>query len=92
MNEIDEVWQEFWIDYVFEGKEPTLDQIKAELFDYHNFMSEAAKVYDAVTHGRISKPNTKAEAVIGVYEDCLNESIRDAVDDMVESYFGETGL
>ncbi|MFG1857558.1 hypothetical protein ACGFJT_37390 [Actinomadura geliboluensis] len=35
-----------------------LDQVKRELHDYHQLLQKIPKVYDEITGGRISKPNT----------------------------------
>jgi len=56
----------FWRQVYPEGM--TAEQIKAELTDFHYLMGEAAKVYMAVTGGRISKTNTEASAVIAEFE------------------------
>jgi hypothetical protein len=32
--DVDEVWRDVWIARVFKGREPTIDQIKRELFEY----------------------------------------------------------
>lgn len=73
-DEVERVWREFWFPVVtrrthLPGPYLDLDQIKRELYDYYNFMDEAARVYDAVTDGRISKVNTKASEVIREFEE-----------------------
>ncbi len=50
-----------------------LEQIKKELSDYHDLMTEAGSVYYEITEGRVSKPNTTADAVLSVYEDMRQE-------------------
>lgn len=67
--EIDAVYDEFWRELVEERGELKLSRIKAELFDYRNLLHEVALVYETVTGGRISKPNTSASAVLAEYED-----------------------
>ena len=32
--DVDRVWRDVWIARVFEGREPTMDQVKRELFEY----------------------------------------------------------
>ncbi len=46
-----------------------LDHLKRELVDYSTVLGEVSRVYDHVTHGNISKPNTSAEDVISVSDD-----------------------
>jgi len=59
---------DFWSNIVYpEGATP--EQIQAELTDYITILNEVSIVYDHVTGGRISKPNTLSGAVIGEFED-----------------------
>lgn len=67
--EVERVWEEFWRDIVTDHGEPNLDLIKRELFDYHTALHEVPKVYDAITHGRFTKPNTTAQVIL----DCVEE-------------------
>ena len=60
--------KDFWTNWVYpEGANP--EQIQNELLDYKNFLEETAKVYDYVTNGRITKQNTIAREVIGVFDE-----------------------
>jgi hypothetical protein len=87
-SEVEKDWQEFWLTWTFsEGY--TLNDIKAELCDYHMFLQEVAKVYSAVTADRVSKPNTKAEAVIGEYQAVLSDLIDEAVGEATEDLRAE---
>lgn len=40
-----------------------------------------SKVYDHITWGRISKPNTKAEAVIAVVNDIVTDLVNDSIEE-----------
>jgi len=71
---IEQVWREVWEPIVAPKGVLELQPIMAELYDYYVFMGEVSKVYDACTGGRISKPNTKAEAVIAVIGDFYAET------------------
>ena len=33
-GDVDEVWRDVWIARVFEGREPTMEQVKRELYQY----------------------------------------------------------
>jgi hypothetical protein len=79
--EVEESFQTFWKPIICPNGELDLEQVKKELFDYHNIMMEVSKVDDEITGGRISKPNTRADAVIAVYEDRVNELIEEALKD-----------
>jgi hypothetical protein len=74
-------FEEFWKGLVWEGNEPTPDQVKLELFDYHTMMHEVGRVYMEITGGRISKPNTASCCVIAEAEDLTQVAIREAVEE-----------
>ena len=73
-EDIEQVWREVWEPIVAPTGILELQPVMAELYDYHVLMSEVSKVYDACTGGKISKPNTKAEAVIAVIGDYYAET------------------
>lgn len=75
MDEVEKVYQEFWKPIISPNGEIDCEQIKKELYDYHCIMREVSKVYDHITRGRISKPNTVAEAVIGEADDIFNKEL-----------------
>jgi hypothetical protein len=56
---------EFWADIVeATGAQLSRDQVARELADYRHLLTEIPKVYDELSGGRISKPNTAAHHVI----------------------------
>lgn len=60
--------KDFWTNWVYpDGAKP--EEIQNELLDYYTFMEDVALVYDRITNGRISKPNTSAVAVISEFEE-----------------------
>ena len=65
-----EIYEEFWKSIV-ENEDGTLnlDQIKKELSDFYFIMEQASMVYEEVTNGRISKPNTYAFEVIRLFNE-----------------------
>ena len=73
-SEVEADFNEFWKDLVCKP-DGTLDpeKVKRELFDFHVVMGEVQKVYDNLTGGKISKPNTRAEVVIETVEEHFSE-------------------
>lgn len=67
----DTVWRDFWFPILqgFTRRSPDFEKIKAELFDYYHLIRNASEVYDHVTNGLISKPNTLPSEVIAVHDD-----------------------
>ena len=61
---------EFWSNWTSPEGATAVD-VQNELADFRMVMQEVSKVYDYITHGRISKPNTKAEDVIAVADEVL---------------------
>jgi len=94
-NPVEENWNDFWKDIVTK-EDGTIDieQVKKELYDYSQYMHETSKVYDAVTRGRVSKPNTLASAVIGEYEADINENYinKDDAKELIDNLKEELGL
>lgn len=80
-----ESYDHFWKDLVEVDGKMDEELVKAELHDYHFVIDQVPKVYDAVSGGRISKPNTYAYEVIGEFErHFLNMGIaHDDVEDMI---------
>lgn len=67
-REIEQTWNEFWRPVLYKDRNGSaaldMDAVKREMYDYHVMMREVSEVYDTLTRGRISKPNTSARAVI----------------------------
>lgn len=69
--------EDFWTNEVYpNGVMP--QQVQNELSDYHAIIGEVAKVYDTITGGRISKPNTRADDVISETEDHYSRMYSDS--------------
>lgn len=76
--EVEETYADFWRDIVEVDGQLNVDQVKAELHDYRMVLSEVPRVYVNITRGRISKPHTKADAVLQVVEDLAMHDAGDA--------------
>ena len=50
-----------------------------ELSDYERFLEDASVVYDHITHGAISKPNTTARSVISVADDVVTGLVEEEI-------------
>lgn len=74
-KEVEKVWREFWKPLVFRRGKLDIEAVKRELFDYHMVLGEVPKVYDHITNGRISKPQTRHEDVIAVADDVVDELV-----------------
>lgn len=83
----EENWKEFWKD-LCTNKDGSinLEAIKNELSDYSFLLDQVPLVYDSVTGGRISKPNTYAFEVIAQADERWNEGYdqgyKDAKDEL----------
>ena len=67
--EVIKCFLDFW--WPILAKEGRLDlaQIMRELYDYRTVMQEVRRVYDHLTGGKFSKPNTAAEHIIAAVEE-----------------------
>ena len=74
-------YKEFWKNIVEKKGKLSKDAIMRELSDYSFMMEEVPKVYDHVSGGRISYPNTYAFEVISEFnnqiEDSYNEGFKE---------------
>lgn len=94
-KDANEAWIKFWFgvfdrhnELTADGK-PTFEAVKNELADYHMLLSTVPLVYDEITGGQISKPNTKKEAVIE-YANLRTENMtREALDELED--WGDVG-
>jgi hypothetical protein len=68
-SEVEECWQDFWLEIVMPQGILDLEQVKKELHDFHGLLREVPVVYDHVTNGRVSKPHTKAFEVTRIYDE-----------------------
>jgi hypothetical protein len=77
-------YEDFWKEIIEVNGVVSMDQVKRELFDFHCIMQEVPKVYDYITNGNISKPNTNANVVIGEFDRVQEEEWRDYLKDELE--------
>lgn len=54
------------------------EKVIAELEDFVMVMDIASRVYEQITGGRISKPNTDPSVILSYYEDRITEAINEA--------------
>lgn len=70
MKDYEESFEEFWRELVCnEDGTLNVDQVKRELHDYRLALRNVPLVYDHVTGGQASKPNTLAQYVIDSAEE-----------------------
>lgn len=68
-------WEGFWKEAVTnEHGELVLESVKRELHDYSMMLENTARVFNYVTGGRASKPNTDAQVIIGL-SDGVNQDV-----------------
>lgn len=82
-----EVYDEFWKELV-ENEDGTLNKeaIQNELYDFKFLIEQVPLVYDNVTGGRISKPNTYASEVINAADDLYDAKYTEGYEDALEEY------
>lgn len=70
---VEEKFKEWWQPIVMPDGEWDLEQVKRELYDYARMIQDVSEVYDHITRGAISKPDTLPEVVIAVADDVLSD-------------------
>ena len=81
---------EFWRG-IIENEDGTLNkkQIYNELSDYYFLMKQVPEIYCAITNNQLSNTMYTAKTVISAYEDCLNETINESIEDEKEVWKDE---
>lgn len=82
-NDPTEIYETFWKDLV-ENLDGTInkDRLIRELSDYYWLISSVSLVYDHVTGGRISKPNTLPETVIVEADDYMRKLFDEELEEL----------
>lgn len=73
---------EFWKRVYPDGMDA--QDLLNELSDLEMLIPNVSKVYDHVTGGKASKPNTDADVIKSLHDDYVNELIEEAVEDALE--------
>jgi len=77
-QEIEDNWKKFWAPILTkEDGSIDIEQLKKELFDFSTVINEVPKVYSHITNNMLSYPTYAAETVISVYEECLEDLIKE---------------
>lgn len=91
--DVEREFNKFWKPLIInEDGSVNLEHLKRELSDYSTVLGEVSQVYDHVTHGNISKPNTSAEDVISVSDDENDKFYYNLFRDDVLSIINEESL
>lgn len=77
-EDVERTWQEFWRSIIAPDGVIDIGQIKRELFDFSELMSNAAEVYEHVTGGQITKVNTLPSVVRSVSDDYATKMCEEA--------------
>jgi hypothetical protein len=85
---VEKVWTEFWVPIFTRDQQiephippysPFIEFIKAELFDYHQMMSNTAALMCEVSGGQVSKPLTDYEVVEELAREHYNRFFKEDV-------------
>ena len=73
-------WDELWADIILnKDGSVNIEQVKKELSDYSVFMENCSYVYDYITNGKISKPNTHWRSVTSEAEYIFQKKLEEAM-------------
>lgn len=78
MTDYEQDYESFWKELVEKDGKLDPDSVKRELFDYHNLMKNATRVYCHITDGMISKLNTDPDVVIAEADSVVQKLIDEA--------------
>lgn len=86
-KEVEEDYINLWKDIIEnEDGSVNIEQVKKELYDYSKLMDRTMKLYDELTLGCISKPNTDIIHIIDKVDERIRESYDDGYNDAYELY------
>lgn len=88
--DVNQCYEDFWRPAL--GLVPRIEDVKAELYDYHGIIQDLPLLYDSLTGGRISKANTNIHDVIAVVQELEAQHIQDAIDEFVAGDRGEQAV
>jgi hypothetical protein len=77
-DQLDEFWRRVYPDGM------DAQEILNELSDLQMMIENVSKVYDHVTGGKASKPNTDADVIKSLHDDYVNELVEEALADREE--------
>lgn len=78
-------YNDFWKEIVEnEDGSINLDQVKKELFDFSKVINNVQFVYDRITDGATTNPLVLPETIIVLFEDYVNEAVKDEIEDLIE--------
>lgn len=95
-HDVEAIWHDFWVpvlDGAVEGVPlgPSIaipgayfDQIKKELYDYHKLIAGLPLLYDDITGGLATKPNTDMRVIAQLVEERTQELIKEAIAEEVD--------
>lgn len=76
--DVEKVFQDFWANIVMRDGQLDLEQVKKELFDFHQLIRNVSLVYCEVTNHAVSKPLTDPQVVISLFNDYVQECVDEA--------------
>jgi hypothetical protein len=76
-------WVGTWVGYG-EAVPDYNETVARELFDYHGLLSGLGEMYDTITSGRLSKPNTGKQHIIAAVEERVSSAYDEGYDDGYE--------
>jgi hypothetical protein len=80
-KEIEELWETFWKPIVCnEDGSINIEQLKKELADFSMVMDGCSEVYDHITRGNLSKPNSDPKSVIRFVDEYCDKIIEDMIE------------
>jgi hypothetical protein len=77
-------WQEFWEPIVSIDGDVDLTLVKLELHDYHSMIQNVPKVFDHVTGGMATKPNTMAFEIIALADQDVDKTVAETIAEKVQ--------
>jgi hypothetical protein len=73
MRDYELLYETFWKDIIEEEGALNIDQVKRELFDFHQLIVNIPKIFDHITGGACTKPLTDVSVVCSLADEYYTE-------------------
>jgi hypothetical protein len=88
--DMERVWRDYWLPLLIKDGDVDLEQVKKELYDYHNVLEVVPSVYSHASGGAMSKPSyNDVQQICAVIDDHYDEVARENAVDALKTALGE---
>lgn len=80
-DEINKIWEEFWVPILYPDNQFDIEQLKKELADYYKTINSTTYIYNQITKGIASNHTTSVIDIMNIHDKLWEE--KNATGDML---------